>query len=76
MDHIHVKKENIYQRIVHHVVSVHVDIIVQDEHGIRVQQMTNERINVTHENIVELEQKAVVSVIHDRLQIQHNVAVR
>ena len=44
------QQEHIYQRIVQHVVIVHVDTIVQDEHGLRVQQPISERMHVEHEN--------------------------
>ena len=61
------KHENIYQRIVQHVVIVHVDIIVKDEHGLRVQHQINERNNVHHENIVKSERVVVVVVHHEKL---------
>jgi hypothetical protein len=70
-----VKHENIYQRIVQHVRIAHVDIIVKDEHGLRVQHQISERKNVIHENIVQLRQVVVVVVHREKLQIQHNVVV-
>lgn len=42
MINIHVVNENIYQRMLQHVVHVRVDHTVQDEHGVRVQQVISE----------------------------------
>jgi hypothetical protein len=71
-----VQQENTYQRIVQHVVIVHVDIIVQDEHGVRVQQVISERMRVHHENIVQHEQVVVVVVQNESMQHQINVVVK
>ena len=45
-----------------HVVNVHVDIIVHDENGLRVQQKINESMNVDHENGQVREQQVLVVV--------------
>jgi len=52
-----------------------VDIIVKDEHGVRVHQIS-ERLNVQQIHIVKNERVAVVIVRHDKLQIQQNVDVK
>ena len=57
----HVMPDDIYQRIVQHVVNVHVDIIVNDEHGVRV-LMISERKNVEPENGQLHEQQVLVAV--------------
>ena len=62
IQHIRVKQENIYQRIVQHVVHVHVDIIVQDEISLRVQRQISESSNVEHENGQVHEQQVQIVV--------------
>ena len=57
-----VKQENIYQRTVQHVVHVHVDIIVQDKVGLRVQRQISESLNVEHENGQVHEQQVQIVV--------------
>ena len=68
------QQEHIYQRIVQHVRIAHVEVIAQDEHGVRVHQI-NELPNVQQIHIVQLNQVVVVVVHHEKLQIQHNVDV-
>ena len=60
MHRYHVQHDNIYQRIAQHVANVHVDTIVQDDHGLRVLQLINERMNVERESGALLDLLAVV----------------
>ena len=66
--------DDIYQRMKQHVVNVHADIIVNDEHGVKVLKIS-ERKNVENRIIVVHDQAAVVIVHYDSSQIMDNVDV-